>query len=125
MGEREYEKENNGYKLLKQQVKHLKSLIKGETEARDKALKLQRKETDRRLNNLNGEHENIKQNQAKSVLREIYASEQDGQNKKIEELLNWKSNTEGRQSVAKYIAIVSVVISMISLVLWVIKMFGK
>jgi hypothetical protein len=115
------EKEHSDYRLLQEQIKHLREI----RELDQDALKLQRSETDRRLNNLNGEHENIKQNQAKSVLREVYTSEQDGQNKKIEELLNWKSNSEGRQAVAKYIAIVSAVISTISLVLWVIKMFGK
>ena len=121
MGERENEKENGNYKLLAERIKHLRELMK----ERDKALKLQRVETDRRLNNLNGEHQNIKDNQAKSVLREIYKSEQDEQDNKIETLLSWKSNTEGKQAVSKYISIVAVVISTITLILWIIKTFSK
>jgi len=119
------EKEHNDCRVLREQIKHLKKLLNQSIKERDKALKLQRKETDRRLGVLNGEHENIKQNQAKSVLREIYTSEQDEQNKKIDTLITWKANTEGRQSVAKYIAIISAVISTISLILWIIKMFGN
>lgn len=110
------EKEHIDYRVLKGEIKHLRKLLNQSIKERDKALKLQRKETDRRLGVLNGEHENIKQNQAKSVLREIYNSEQDGQDKKIEELFIWKSNTEGRQAVAKWVAIGALIISILSLI---------
>jgi len=82
------EKEHVDFRILEEQIKHLRQIRDLDQEA----LKLQRTETDRRLNNLNGEHENIKQNQAKSVLREIYTSEQDEQDKKIEGLLNLIGN---------------------------------
>lgn len=83
------------YKLLWSEVTHVKDLLK----ERDKALKLQRKEYKRRLKILNNEHMNIRENQAKSVLREIYESEKNEQDKKIEELTTWKSNQQGKQAV--------------------------
>lgn len=124
------EKEYYDFKLLEEQINHLRELMDAreriivlEERIRegDKALLLQRVETDRRLGVLNGEHENIKQNQAKSVLREVYKTEQDEQDKKIQVLLDWKSNSEGRQAVSKWIAIIAVIIAAISLVLNILR----
>lgn len=112
-------KEYSDYRLFQEQIKHLREL----RELDQRALELQRTENDRRLNNLNGEHENIKQNQAKSVLREVYDSQQDEQNDKIQTLLAWKSNSEGRQAMSKWIAIIAVIIAAISLILGIIRTF--
>jgi len=85
---------DNEYKLLWAEVKHLRDLLK----ERDKALKLQRKEYKRRLKILNNEHQNVRDNQAKSVLREIYDSEKMEQDKKIDLLTEWKSHQQGKQA---------------------------
>src|SRR4030095_3562848 len=75
------------------QIKHLKEIIAEKEEQK----KLQAIEYERRLTLLNGEHRTIQENQSKSVLREIYNSEQGEQNKKIDELMTFKNNQQGSQ----------------------------
>jgi len=92
--------ENSGeYQLLLAEIRHLRKRIKDRDKLLAQALKLQRTETDRRLVILNNEHLNIKDNQSKSVLREVYYSEQSEQDKKIEILTQFKSNQQGRQTI--------------------------
>src|SRR4030095_7993440 len=87
------EKEFVSKQVFDLKIEHLKEIIV----EKEKALVLQAKEYERRLELLNGEHRTIQDNQNKSVLREIYNSEQGEQNKKIDELMTFKNNQQGSQ----------------------------
>lgn len=66
--------------------KHLKEIMDLKFQNADIALKLQAKETERRLDNLNGEAERLRNIQATYLPREVYEANQKELNSKLESL---------------------------------------
>lgn len=62
------------------------------------ALRLGAKETERRLDLLNGEAERLRLIQATYLPREVYDANYREQNKEISELRDFKANSQGRQA---------------------------
>jgi hypothetical protein len=64
--------------------------------AHSKALDLQAREYERRLEALNGEASRISKSQADHVQRPVYDIEVGALNRRMQVLENWKSNMEGK-----------------------------
>jgi hypothetical protein len=86
-------------------------LLEEKLKARDKELKLQAKEYERRLKVLNGEGERIKEILKESIPREIFDRAMEGLNGKIQILTNFKNAQEGKSELTKYIPWLIAVIS--------------
>jgi len=74
--------------------------------AREGALVLQTEEIHRRLNELNGEAERLRQMQATYMPRETYEVQRKDLEQKIEALLQFRANLEGRMWVAGGIVVI-------------------
>lgn len=77
--------------LLELEIKHLKEL----GVEKDKALALQAKEYERRLEALNGEAERLRTMQASYLPREVYDSERKEVNSKLQTLIDKQNRQAG------------------------------
>jgi len=77
---------------LKRDIEYLRNQMKLEFAGKDVALVLQTKEIERRLEILNGEAGRIKDNQDKSVLREVYTSDQKANKEAVESARSYAEN---------------------------------
>lgn len=91
------------------ETKHIRELM----EERDKALKVQAKEYERRLDDLNGEAGRLRHMQETYMPRELSEEKHSDHIKNIRELNNWKNKQDGMQSRAQWIAIASIIISIV------------
>lgn len=91
----------------------------------NKALKLQRPETDRRLNELNHENERIKEVQKDSIPREVFDRTINSMNlksdermkdvlDKIEILTAWKTKQEGRNQLIQWVPWIIAIVAIIA-----------
>ena len=78
-------------------------LLEEKIKARDRELKLQAQEYERRLKVLNGEGERIKEILKESVPREVFDRVISGLEAKIQILTNFKTAQEGKSELTKYI----------------------
>lgn len=93
------ELKSSEYKLLIAEIRLLRKIGK----QKSKALKLQAKEYERRLEILNHEAQKLATMQATYMPREVYVTEQYEQDKKIGALSEWKSKSEGGQVVRQFV----------------------
>lgn len=71
--------------------------------ALQKALKLQAKEYERRLEDLNGEAGRLKQMKAELTPREVFENAMNELNKKLDIINDWKIKQEGKSQLTQYI----------------------
>jgi hypothetical protein len=86
-------------------------LLEEKLKARDRELKLQAKEYERRLTVLNGEGTRIQEILKESIPREVFDKTMEGVNGKIQILTNFKNAQEGKSELTKYIPWAIAVIS--------------
>jgi len=82
-------------------------------EALRKALKLQAKEYERRLEDLNGEAGRLKQMKAELTPREVFDNTVAEINKKLDIINDWKIKQEGKSQLTVYIPWILALISII------------
>ncbi len=71
--------------------------------ALEKALNLQAKEYERRLEDLNGEKERLKAMKAELISREVFDNAMSEISKKLDILNDWKIKQEGKSQLTQYI----------------------
>lgn len=81
--------------------------------ALQKALKLQAKEYERRLEDLNGEAGRLKQMKAELTSREAFDAAMMEVSKKLDILNDWKIKQEGKSQLTQYIPWILAIISMV------------
>lgn len=111
--------------LQKAELLHVRELMAKDAEIvrvkedlKEKALELQYKEYERRLDGLNHEAQRLSQ----MVTREMFAEVIDTLKKEIITLQLWKSNLEGRAARSQMLAAISIIVSAVALAL---KIFAK
>lgn len=82
--------------LLSTKIEALEKLINFRLDLNDKALQIQHKEYERRLRDLNGEAERLRQMQATYVSREVYEINHRELTSKLEALSNRSNIGEGK-----------------------------
>jgi hypothetical protein len=106
-------------KRLDERCRGCRELSKAELKARDVALELQEKETDRRLTNLNHENERVSQWRTDCVPKVAYDIQHKALSDKVEITTNWMNGQIGRQTIVSVMLPlgVSFVVSLLFLLL--------
>lgn len=97
--------------LLSERITHMQRLLDERQTGINMALDLNTKETQRRLDLLNGEAEHLRAMQATYVPREVYAQNHNELTRAVQELGRVAANQQGRGQVMA--AVVSVVVSIV------------
>lgn len=85
--------------LLMQRICNLEKVTEERFQQSEKALLIQTKEIERRLENLNGEASRLRDIQATYLPRETYEIQQKDTTKKIENLEDYKNNNQGKNTI--------------------------
>ena len=82
--------------LLNQKIHSLEQVINTRLNAGDKALELQHKEYERRLDALNGEAERLHQMQLSYVNKEVYERDKERVQQDVKSLQSWRDTQIGK-----------------------------
>lgn len=94
---------NKDIELVKERIAHEKELNTLSSQGVVKALELQAKEYERRLGILNNEATKLATMQATYMPREVYESEKKESDSKLQTLIEWRSNMQGRMVAAGFV----------------------